>query len=80
MKIIRKLSALLISVIAATSATAKSTGSDATSADWNGFYAGGQGGYADGSLTGVLNGIYQFDLFTEGTLYGLFAGYNIQHG
>ncbi|MBL1436295.1 MAG: porin family protein [Rhodobacteraceae bacterium] len=48
--------------------------------DWNGFYAGAQVGFAQGALDVYGNGVYDYGLPTEGTLYGGFAGYNIQRG
>ncbi len=48
--------------------------------DWNGFYAGAQAGFAQGTLDAYQNGVYSFGLPTEGTLIGVFAGYNMQRG
>ena len=47
---------------------------------WQGLYAGGQVAFAQGELASYSNGTYSNDLFTEGTLYGVFAGYNFQSG
>lgn len=45
-------------------------------ADWSGFYAGASVGFASGN---IANGNANDDL-AHNTLFGAFAGYNIQHG
>lgn len=52
----------------------------ASGANWQGFYAGGQFALGQGELESYINGVQATDLFTEGSLYGGFMGYNFQTG
>lgn len=57
------------------------TVTDSTGPDWGGFYAGGMVSFDTGSIqtfdgSGNPSAAHDF----EGSLYGIFAGYNFQHG
>ena len=52
----------------------------ADSTDWQGFYIGAHISATDAPVTVLLNGVFSNEVPSEATLYGGFAGYNVQRG